>query len=372
MSPMKSEQQQQSVESNCPWIGMDVDKERFAAALYAQPRGGTPDLRAMPVRQFTRDAAGVAACVEWAERLLALRRPDSPPPRVCMEATGRYSQELARELLRQRPLWKPSIANARFVKKHGEGLGQRCKSDKADARVCAIYGADRHPRSWQPPEPHFQQLQELARERRALVEQRAALKNRMDETALSQVARSVQQQMLEQCDALIERLDGALAEAIEKIPRLSADARAVRAIPGVGAVVSTVAMSELGDLRRYGRSRSVAAAVGANPRVIESGQYKGKTRMSKQGNARVRSALYCAAMACLRTRDDHCLKRFYNRLVSHGKSHKQALGALMRKIIVLMRALVISGEPFDPDCDLKRSQPKVSPAAQLRPVENLS
>ena len=370
MTEVKGEQT--SVLGNRPWIGMDVDKERFAAALYADPRPGTPDLRSMPTKIFTRDAEGVAACMEWAGKTLAKSRPGSPAPRVCMEATGRYSIQLAREILRQRPEWEPAIANPRFVKKHGESMGQRCKSDKADARVCACYGADRQPRPYQAPQPAFEQLQELARERRAIVEQRAALKNRMADTPTSKIARRTREQLMKQYDKLVEKLDAAIARTFEEIPQLRADAQAVAQIPGVAEVVSSVTLSELGDLRNYRRSRSVAAAVGANPRVIESGNHKGKTRMSKQGNSRVRAILYCAAMACLRTRNDHCLKRFYNRLVERGKTHMQALGALMRKIIVLMRALVISGQPFDPDYDLKKHLCTASPEKELQPVDNLA
>jgi len=370
MSEMKSVQT--SVLGNRPWIGMDVDKERFAAALYADPRPGTPDLKGMPTEMFTRDAAGVAACMKWAGKALAKSRPGAPVPRVCMEATGRYSIGLAQEILRQCPGWEPAIANPRFVKKHGESMGQRCKSDKADARVCACYGAERQPIAYQAPQPAFEQLQDLTRERRAIVEQRAALKNRMVGTAATKIARRVQEQLMKQFDKLVEKLDAAIDQAFKDIPQLCADAQTVAQIPGVADVVSSVTISELGDLRNYHRSRSVAAAVGANPRVIESGKHKGKTRMSKQGNSRVRSILYCAAMACLRTKNDHCLKRFYNRLVGRGKTHMQALGALMRKIIVLMRALVISGQPFDPDHDLKKHLSTASPEKELQPVDNLA
>ena len=368
MNEMKREQT--TVWDNRPWIGMDVDKENFAAALYADPRPGAPDLKSMPARKFGRDAQGVAACVEWTDKTLAKERPGSPSPRVCMEATGRYSIDLAREILRQRPQWEPAIANPRFVKKHGESMGQRCKSDKADARVCASYGAERQPRPYRPPEPAFEQLQELVRERRAIVEQRATLKNRRADTAASKIARKTQDKLMKQYDQHVETLDAAIVQTLHEIPQLTADAKAVTQIPGVAEVVSSVALSELGDLRNYRRSRSVSAAVGVNPRVVESGKNKGKTRMSKQGNSRVRAVLYCAAMACLKTKDDHCLKRFYNRLVENGKTHMQALGALMRKIIVLMRALVISGKPFDPNYDLRKDLSTASHEKQFRPVEN--
>ena len=351
---IKAEHEQTIVPENRPWIGMDVDKENFAAALYVDPRPGAPDLRAMPTMKFKRDAQGVAACAEWAEKTLVQKRPAAPAPRVCMEATGRYSIDLAQEILRQRPEWAPAIANARFVKKHGESMGQRCKSDKADARVCASYGAERQPTAYRPLPPAFQELRELARERQAIVEQRAALKNRAADTAASKIALKAQDQLMRQYDKLVDKLDDAIIQIIKDNPELAADAQSLSQIPGVAKVVSSITLSELGDLRQYRTSRSVAAAVGVSPRVVESGKHKGKTRMSKQGNSRVRAVLFCAAMACLKTKEDHCLKRFYNRLVKRGKTHMQALGALMRKIIVLMRALVISGKPFDPDYDLKK------------------
>jgi len=366
------ENEQTIVLENRPWIGMDVHKENFSAALYVDPRPGAPDLKSMPTKGFKRDAHGVSSCMEWAENLLARRRPGSPAPRVCMEATGRYSIDLAREILRQRPEWEPAIANPRFVKKHGESMGQRCKSDKADARVCACFGAERQPLAYRPLQPAFQELQELARERKSIVEQRTSLGNRMADTGVSKIVCKSQKQLMKQYDKLVEKLDAAITEAMENIPALNADAQAVTQIPGVAKVVSAVTMSELGDLRNFRCSRSISAAAGVNPRVVESGKSKGKTRMSKQGNGRVRAVLYCAAMACLKTKDDHCLKRFYNRLVSGGKTHMQALGALMRKIIVLMRALVISGKPFDPDYDLKARLSTGLSDNSSQPVENLS
>jgi transposase len=367
---MKGEER--NVLENRPWIGMDVHKENFSAALYVAPRPGAPDLKSMPTKEFKRDAQGVAACMEWAGKLLAKSRPGCPAPRVCMEATGRYSIDLAQEVLRQCPQWEPAIANPRFVKKHGESMGQRCKSDKADARVCACYGAERQPRPYSPLEPAFQEVQELTRERKSIVELRVSLMNRMAETGVSKPAKKSQAQLMKQYDKLVDKLDAAIAEAFKEIPELRTDAQAVSQIPGVAEVISSVTIGELGDLRKYHTSRSISAAVGANPRVVESGKHKGKTRMSKQGNIRVRTMLYCAAMACLKTKDDHCLKRFYNQLVKRGKTHMQALGALMRKIIVLMRALVISGKPFDPDYDLKKRLSMGSPKKQPQPVHNLA
>ncbi|MFC1600803.1 IS110 family transposase [Candidatus Sumerlaeota bacterium] len=334
-----------------PWIGADVDKATFAVAIYREPRPGAPDLKALPTSRFARNASGVSAFVRWVDADLARRRPAAPAPRICMEATGNYSLELAAEIISQRPGLAPAIVNARLVKKFRESLGQRCKADKVDARVCAIYGADRLPAPWQPPK--YQALQELVRERKALVDQRTVLQNRRGKKGELKLVRTVQEQLRRQLDKHIKKLDQAIAQQLDKSAQLKSDAKQVRQLPGVGPVVTGTVFGELGDLRDYARSRSLSAMVGVNPAVVESGKHQGKTRMSKQGNARVRAVLYCAAMGCLKTKRDHCLKRFHRRLLDHGKTRKQSLGALMRKILLLMRAVLITGEPFDPDYDLR-------------------
>jgi transposase len=269
-----------------------------------------------------------------------------------MESTGSYSTELAVEITRQNPSMMPVIANARYVKKFGESLGQRCKADKADARVCAVFGADRRPAPWEAPQ--YQKLQELARERHALVVQQSALTNRSEgKNSELKLVKTIQKQLHQQLAKHIAKLDRAIDQEIKKIPELKVDAKRVKQIPGVGDVVAATIFAELGDLRKFLKGRSLAAMVGVNPRVIESGKHKGKTRMSKMGNARVRRVLFCAAMGCLKTKDDHCLKRFYQRLLQNGKTKMQALGALMRKILLLMRTLLINEKPFDPDYDLR-------------------
>ena len=345
-----------SIEGVEPWVGMDVGKHEFAAALYVFPVPGNPDMQSMPAKVFENNSEGVKKCVEWVESLLAARRLDAPDPRVCMESTGQFSRNLAEEILDQRPSWSPAVVNARYIKKYGESLGQRCKSDKPDARVCAGFGAERRPEPFVRVSRKEQELRELTRERKALVNQQTALKNRMSNNCKSTFVTRSRKRDLKHLEKLIDNMDKEIQKTMSAIPEMAADGKAVMQIPGVGTNVSSVALSELGDLRVYSRGRRLSANVGINPKVVESGMHKGKTRMSKQGNARVRHVLFLAAMACLRTREDHSLKRCYRRLIDRGMPKKKALGVLMRKILLLMRSLVISGEPYDPDYDLKQAE----------------
>ena len=62
------------------------------------------------------------------------------------------------------------------------------------------------------------------------------------------------------------------------------------------------------------------------------------------GRARVRSALYMAAL--VGSRRNPVLRAFYLRLVAAGKPKKAALVACMRKLIVILNAILKTRTPW--------------------------
>jgi transposase len=112
-------------------------------------------------------------------------------------------------------------------------------------------------------------------------------------------------------------------------------------IPGVALIVSTTVLALLGDLRRFSRGRELAAYAGLSPSQGSSGtSIHGRTRMCKLGNRKVRHVLYLAAMTAIRHPGP--LKDAYEAMVARGKNRKSALGAVMRRLLLLMRALLAS------------------------------
>ena len=104
--------------------------------------------------------------------------------------------------------------------------------------------------------------------------------------------------------------------------------------------IAPTILAEIGDLRRFGRARQLTAYAGVSPRVVQSGtSVRGKTRMCKRGNKRVRQALYLSAMATLNTKKPNTLSEMQHRLCNDGKQGKEALGAAMRKQLTVMRAI---------------------------------
>ncbi|MBT7301833.1 MAG: IS110 family transposase, partial [Victivallales bacterium] len=117
-------------------------------------------------------------------------------------------------------------------------------------------------------------------------------------------------------------------------------------MPGGAFVTATTVLGELGDLARFLTSRSLSAFAGLSPRNSDSGtSVHGRPRMCKQGSPRLRQVLYLAALAAIRNPRTR-FARSYTAMVKAGKPKMVAVGAIMRKMLVTMRAMIVTGTDY--------------------------
>jgi transposase len=287
------------------------------------------------------------------------------PLRVVMEATGKYSIELALWMTEERPSLSPAIINPQTARAFARSLSLRNKTDKTDARALAIYGFERRPVGYEPPSRELSLLRSLSRHRKSVIEMRVSEENRLKEPNDSPLVRRMLTRHIAQLRRDEERLEEEMKAIVLKMPHLNSDAQLLDPIDGVGFVTVATVFAELGDLRRFKKARQLSAFSGTSPQENRSGQsVHHKTRMSKQGSSYIRNVLYMAAMAAIR--NDNDLARFYYRLVHQGTPKKAALGAVMRKLLLTMRAILISGQPYQkhyrkPCGKLMNNQRKIQP-----------
>lgn len=327
------------------WAGLDVAKATFDAALCLGGPGAYA-LRDLPVRTFPRTAQGACECIQWFD---AIREHTGPMTaiRVVMEATGKYSQELAIWLIAQRSTLAPAIINPQQAAAFIQSLFLRNITDKTAARALACYGMERHPAPYEPPSHEQAVLRDLSRHRDALVAMRVAHENRMEEGSQSTHVRRAQQRLLATIERHIKNAEQELRTQVAAMPDVRSDVALLQTIYGVGFLTAATILAELGDLRRFERGRQLSAFAGLSPRNIRSGTSVSKRpRLSKKGNPRVRQALYLAAMVACRG-NNHLSDTYYH-LIAQGKAPKAALGAIMRKLLLVMRAVLLSGKPYDP------------------------
>jgi len=146
----------------------------------------------------------------------------------------------------------------------------------------------------------------------------------------------------------------ALDRQIEQLAFQAADParhQLLQTLPGFGPITAAKLIAYLPEeLLHAGSNRTAAtrlqAFMGNDPRLKESGQFKGQAKMSKRGVEILRTSFFQAAFSA--SVSDPELKAFYQRKRAQGKPHQVALSHLMRILTRRLVAVLRSGQPYDP------------------------
>lgn len=312
-------------------LGIDLSKSKFDAALLMNGK------TLHKVCQNTAD--GFAELVRWLEKR-GVRT-----AHVCMEATGRYGEGLATFLHDQG--FTLSIVNPARIKAFGNSELSRTKTDKADAALIARFCQAQQPEAWTPPPAELRELQAMVRHLEALLDMRQQEANRLEAgVAEQQVAASINAH-LEFLDEQIEETRKRLKKHIDRHPDLRKSQDLLTSIPGIGDTTAAKLLAEIGDVSAFSSARELASYAGLAPRQHQSGSsVRGKSRLSKVGNARLRKALYMPAIVAKNR--NPIIRSFCERLKARGKSTMAILGAAMRKLLHLAYGVLKTGKRFDP------------------------
>jgi transposase len=304
------------------FVGIDVGKDHLDVHL-------RPTAEAFRVPNTD---AGIAALVA---RLTPLA-----PAKVVAEATGGYEAPLAAALaLAALPL---ALVNPRQVRRFAQATGRLAKTDALDAGVLAHFAQAVDPPVRPLPDADTQRLQQLVARRRQLIDMRTMEANRQD-TAPPAVLKDIRDH-LSWLDRRIGRADDALAAAIAASPVWRATDDLLRGVPGVGPATARTLIAELPELGTLSAKR-IAALVGVAPVAHDSGRQRG-VRHIAGGRGGVRALLYMACLSAVRF--NPVLRAFYRRLRSAGKAGKVALVATMRKLLVILNAMIRDRRPWEP------------------------
>ncbi|KAM3099566.1 IS110 family transposase [Phormidesmis sp. 146-35] len=295
------------------WVGVDISQDSLD--IHVLPQGLT-------LQQPNREV-GVQALIEQLHPLV--------PTLVVAEATGGLERLLVRGL--QAAAIDVAIANPRKVKGFAVALG-KAKTDRLDAEVIARFAQTVQPRSQPIVEASAQQLSDLVRHRRQLVEMQVAEKNR-----LCRASKAVEADISEPIEQIQNRLDS-LNEQIQTLGAQQQDWHRKREIlqsaKVIGQVTAALCLTELPELGKRS-DKQIARLVGVAPLNHDSGKHQGK-RMIAGGRTALRCGLYMATLVA--TRHNPVIREFYQRLLGKGKLKKVALVACMRKLLVILNAMI--------------------------------
>jgi len=304
------------------FIGVDVSKDRLDVAV--APSGES--------MRFANSEDGIALLADF----LKPRNPEL----VLFEATGGWEMNAVNHLVAQRlPL---VVLNPRQVRDFAKATGQLAKTDAIDARILARFGQAVRPevRSLKPLE--LRKLDDLNTRRRQIVEMLTAEQNRL--VSAPEWIRPDIEDLIAILKKRLAAINRDLNKLIRKSPLWREKDKILQSFPGVGPITASTiiaALPELGTLTR----RQIAALVGVAPLNCDSGTHKGKRKIWG-GRADIRSVLYMCAMTAARC--NPVIRPFYQKLLRAGKPNKVARTACMRRVLVILNAMMRSNACWQP------------------------
>lgn len=255
--------------------------------------------------------------------------------RIVVEATGRYEYALVEAAMTKGlPVL---VCQPLQIRRYAQAVGQLAKTDAIDARIIAEYAAVLKPVVRPTRAKNIVRIRDLLARRRQLMALLTMEKNRyqiMPRFLKADILRHIHHM-----EKQVTKIDRQLNDGVEREPHWR-DKRAIMlSMPGIGNVVVNTLLGDMPELGTM-THRQVAALAGVAPMNRDSGKLKGRRRI-QGGRATVRTILYMATLTSIQ--HNPVIRAFYQRLVAQGKHKKVALTACIRKMLIILNAMVRDG-----------------------------
>jgi len=302
------------------FVGIDISKAWLDIAVHERAE----------VFRTSNDETGIASLVKRLKRLKASL--------IVLEPTGGFEMLLVAELTHAG--LPAAVVNAKRVRDFARATGRLAKTDKLDAKVLAHFAAAVRPPVRALQTEDEEQLTALLTRRRQVLDMLTVEKNRL--VTVRAKMRSDLEAHIHWLSESLKELDQEIEDFIEGTPVWKEKDALLQSVPGVGPVTSATMLGMLPELGLLNR-QEIAALVGVAPLNKDSGKKHGKRRVFG-GRADVRSILYMAALSAKKF--NPVIRIFYERLIKQGKEKKVALTACMRKLLVILNAMMHSNQPW--------------------------
>lgn len=304
------------------FVGIDVSKDHL-------------DVHVLPEEKSWRVLNDEAGCAQLSEQLLGL----NAAVLVVMEATNVFWRLVATRLASAG--LSAAVVNPRQVRDFAKATGQLAKTDAIDAKVLALFAQRIEPPVRALPSEQCQVAAELLARRAQLMGMRVAEKNRLSTARAGKVRKDINA-TIAFLEKRIAGLDEEIDQWLKSTPIDQSRANLLKSFTGIGentARTLLISLPELGNLS----GKQIGALAGVAPFARDSGNKRG-ARQIRGGRSAVRAALYMPALTAIRC--NAVIRALYQRLVNAGKHHYVAITACMRKMLVILNAMLKSNQPW--------------------------
>jgi len=288
---------------------------------------------------------GFTKLLEWVEKSKILEM----AVHVTMEATGVYYENLA-YFFNEQENYVVHVLLPNKASSYKKSINSKSKTDEIDAKVLAQMGLERKLGVWDPGSAQMRGIKKLVRERLRLQKEKIMVINQLHAENKSHGPKKGcldrYNNRIAFINQQIEEIEKDLSIEVEKDEKLKERISNLCSVPGMGFVTAIGLVAETDGFALFKNRKQLVSYAGYDVVKNESGNSKGKTRISKKGNSHIRHILYMPAMCAARYNEQY--KKHYNRVVDASKIKMKANVAIQRKLLLLSYALYKNNTPFDP------------------------
>jgi len=306
-------------------------------------------------KKFTNTKKGYKSLDTW---ITKQRKESQVKLGIVMEATGVYHESAAHFLYGKG--YDIHVVLPNKAKRYLQSLGNRSKNDPIDSIGLTQMGIDQqHLEKWHPPSPVMMQLKSLTRQRQRIQQQLIAVNNQLHavesgyfdaknvKTHLKATIRFHKKQ--------VKQLELNIKSTLEEQPILADKIeRIVKSIKGIGLLTLVTLIAETNGFQYFNSIQQICKYAGYDVIENQSGKFKGKERISKKGNARIRRILHMPALNMVTFRTG-TFPSLYQRIYLKSGIKMKAYVAIQRKLLCLLFTLWKKDEIFDPNFKSKLS-----------------
>lgn len=323
--------------------GVDISKDDFHVCIKEKSDDGAVKIKGS--RSFPNNPKGFSELSGWVSK----REHANLGTCYVMEATGTYYENLAYFLYEKG--CRVSVVLPNKIKHFAKSMNLKTKTDKIDAAVIAGIGIERSLAEWKPMSKDFKELRDLSREMLALKQERSRAKCQRHAMVYSHEKTAsvlkLKESQIEFYDNAILEIESEIKRIVDADPVLKGRIDNIATVKGLGVLTIVAVLCETNGFGQFNSIRQVVSYAGLDVQFKESGNFKGKTRISKKGNARIRQCLFMPALTA--TMHNEKIKNLYLRICERNPDiKKKGVVAGMRKLLVLIFVLWKKNEEYNP------------------------
>lgn len=322
-------------------VGIDVGSKELHVCVGSW--SSTQVFKIKGTKRFANDEGGMKSFWQWHQNHLG----KEIPVVYVMEATGVYHENLCNFLYDKH--CHVSVVVPSQSKSYAKSLGINTKTDKVDSKVLSQMGGERSLKAWQPFSPELRQLRTLTRHYESLQVLKNQVKNQIhghnSSSNESKLLEKQQKDMLKLIEKQLIELKKNIEKLVKEDELLNQKWVYVAPIDGIGLLTFAIIAAETNGFALFQNERQLTKYAGYDVIENQSGKHKGKTTISKRGNAHIRRALHLPAFSAVK-KVDSIFFLLYQRVFDKTKIKMKGYVAVQRKLLIIIFHLWKKNEAY--------------------------